>query len=52
MLMLQPYIAERDPKHYGTMTLADIEKFATKEGEKVGLKVVCAQSNYEGDMWV
>lgn len=30
---------ERDPKHYGSATLADIEERVTKLGEELGVKV-------------
>jgi 3-dehydroquinate dehydratase len=43
-------LAERDPSYYGTESLDDIEKYATAAGQKLGLRVVCAQDNYEGAM--
>ncbi|SCV73198.1 BQ2448_7123 [Microbotryum intermedium] len=40
----------RNPKQYGTTTLADIEERVTKFGKELGVKILCAQSNYEGEM--
>ncbi|KAM0747610.1 type II 3-dehydroquinate dehydratase [Meredithblackwellia eburnea MCA 4105] len=39
---------ERDPAYYGTYTLDDIERYATECGKRLGLKVICAQDNWEG----
>ncbi|KAI5474711.1 3-dehydroquinate dehydratase [Pseudohyphozyma bogoriensis] len=41
---------ERNPAYYGTASLDDFEKFATAAAAKLGLKVVCAQTNHEGVM--
>lgn len=35
---------------YGTATLADIEERVTKHGESLGVKILCAQTDYEGEM--
>nr|CRX79223.1 hypothetical protein ls5931a1_00030 [Leucosporidium scottii] len=40
----------RDPKAYGTTTLAQIEERVTKLGKELGVNIVCAQTNYEGEM--
>ena len=47
-------LGTREPQTYGSQTLADIEKMATAEGEKVGLTVTCKQSNIEGELvtWI
>ena len=44
----------REPATYGSQTLADIEKMATDEGKKLGLEVICKQSNIEGELvtWI
>lgn len=39
---------KRDPKHYGTTTMAQIEEQVTNLGKELGVKVVCAQTNHEG----
>ncbi|BGP19897.1 hypothetical protein JCM10213_008629 [Rhodosporidiobolus nylandii] len=41
---------KRDSAQYGTATLADIEERVTKLGESLGVKVLCAQTDYEGEM--
>lgn len=43
-------LGERDPKIYGSTTLADIERRAIDLGAELGLDVRCAQSNSEGGM--
>ena len=40
----------RDPAQYGTTTLADIEKRVVELGDELGVDVVCAQSNHEGEL--
>lgn len=40
----------RDPKQYGTTTLAQIEENLTRVGKELGVKIVCAQTNHEGEM--
>ena len=40
----------RDPAQYGSFTLAQIEEQLTKVGEELGVKIICAQTNYEGEM--
>lgn len=41
---------ERDPKQYGATTLAQIEENLTRIGKELGVKIVCAQTNHEGEM--
>ncbi|GAA5824202.1 hypothetical protein JCM5353_000348 [Sporobolomyces roseus] len=41
---------KRDSTQYGTTTLAEIEERVTKFGKELGVEVVCAQTNYEGEM--
>lgn len=44
----------REPKTYGSQTLADIEKMCVAEGKKLGLTVECKQTNREGELceWI
>ncbi|MBI4219397.1 MAG: type II 3-dehydroquinate dehydratase [Chloroflexi bacterium] len=41
-------LGKRDPKHYGSTTLGDIEKSLARRGTEIGAEVVCFQSNHEG----
>jgi 3-dehydroquinate dehydratase-2 len=41
-------LGRRDPEVYGTATLADVEALCVAEGERLGLRVECRQSNHEG----
>lgn len=41
-------LGERDPEHYSSATLADVEKRVTELGRELGVSVTCAQSNHEG----
>ena len=41
-------LGRRDPAVYGTATLADVEALCRAEGENLGLRVECRQSNHEG----
>ncbi|WP_316975818.1 type II 3-dehydroquinate dehydratase [Shumkonia mesophila] len=47
-------LGTRQPEIYGRETLADVEKRCVEHGRKLGLKVVCRQSNSEGELvtWV
>lgn len=44
----------RDPKIYGSQTLADIEAMCKAEGKRLRLTVECRQSNREGELceWI
>lgn len=44
----------REPEHYGSETLADLEATCAAEAERLGLKVDCRQSNHEGQLidWI
>lgn len=44
----------REPGTYGSQTLADIENMCVSEGQKLGLEVVCKQTNREGELceWI
>ena len=41
---------KRDPRQYGTATLADIDQALQALGEELGAQVVSFQSNFEGAM--
>lgn len=43
-------LGKREPKIYGSKTLADIEEMITKLGQKHGVEVICKQSNHEGNL--
>jgi 3-dehydroquinate dehydratase-2 len=43
-------LGERDPAHYGTDTLAEIEDRVRSLGSELGVEVDCAQSNSEGEL--
>ena len=40
----------REPEHYGTQTLADLEAMIAAEAERLGVTVEFYQSNHEGDL--
>ncbi|MCX8098112.1 MAG: type II 3-dehydroquinate dehydratase [Casimicrobiaceae bacterium] len=41
---------QRDPKHYGTATLADIDRALGELAAELGVTVECFQTNHEGQM--
>ncbi|GAA6001660.1 type II 3-dehydroquinate dehydratase [Rhodotorula paludigena] len=41
---------KRDAKQYGTTTLAQIEERVVQVGKELGVNIVCAQTDYEGEM--
>lgn len=41
---------KRDPKQYGTTTLAEIDAQLVALGQELGVEVECFQSNFEGAM--
>lgn len=41
-------LGRRDPAHYGTLTLAELERQVAAWGQELGLRVGCFQSNFEG----
>lgn len=47
-------LGTREPQTYGTTTLLDVESMCVSEGKKLGLEVVCRQSNREGELcdWI
>lgn len=47
-------LGTRQPEIYGRETLADVEKRCVELGRRLGLEVVCRQSNSEGELvtWI
>ncbi|MBU1672479.1 MAG: type II 3-dehydroquinate dehydratase [Actinobacteria bacterium] len=43
-------LGERDPGHYGTMTLAEVCDELRLSAEALGVEVECFQSNHEGEL--
>lgn len=43
-------LGKRQPKIYGSTTLADLEGMILQRAEKLGLEVECRQSNHEGEL--
>ncbi len=43
-------LGQRDPDLYGSQTLAEINTELVALGEKLGARVLCFQSNHEGDI--
>ncbi len=43
-------LGSRDKNHYGTCTLADIERIMTEEAQLVKVNLDCFQSNHEGEL--
>lgn len=43
-------LGTREPEHYGTQTLADLEAMLQAEAERLGITIECCQSNHEGDL--
>lgn len=41
-------LGERPVEHYGTITLAAIEKAVTEEADRLGWDCLCLQTNHEG----
>ena len=41
---------KRDPKYYGTFTLADLNAMLVELGKELGVEVTCFQTNHEGEM--
>ena len=43
-------LGKRDPSHYGTITLAEMEGRIRIHAEKLEVDVLCCQSNHEADL--
>ncbi len=41
-------LGRRDPAHYGTITLPELERSVREWGRALGFEVACFQSNHEG----
>ena len=41
-------LGRRDPRHYGTTTLAEIEEVMGSRAKELGVQLICFQSNHEG----
>jgi len=41
-------LGRRDPRHYGTITLPELEELVRSRGRELGFEVACFQSNHEG----
>lgn len=42
-------LGERASAHYGTLTLAELERSVSEEAERLGWICVCRQTNHEGE---
>ena len=40
----------REPSHYGTETYGDLVAKIERHAKKLGIEVICLQSNHEGDL--
>jgi 3-dehydroquinate dehydratase-2 len=47
-------LGQREPETYGHETLKDLEKLCADTAQELGLKVICRQSNTEGELvtWI
>jgi len=43
-------LGQRDPAHYGALTLSELERAVTREAETRGFTVRCYQTNHEGEL--
>ena len=43
-------LGQRDPAHYGTATLADIDAAMQRLAGELGVRLACFQTNHEGQM--
>ncbi len=43
-------LGKRDPRQYGTFTLADVEALTRQSAATLGWELDCYQSNHEGDL--
>lgn len=43
-------LGTREPQVYGSVTLADINRFLELEAQKLQVKLSCLQSNFEGEL--
>ncbi len=43
-------LGRRQPQHYGTLTLAQLEDKLRQRAQALGVELVCFQSNHEGEI--
>lgn len=43
-------LGERDPRHYGSLTLKDLENGISQEAGRLGMECFFFQTNHEGDL--
>lgn len=43
-------LGKREPAHYGTATLRDVERSLEQQAEELQVNLVCFQSNHEGSI--
>lgn len=43
-------LGTREPEVYGSITLADVERMALEQARAAGVRMVCFQSNHEGEL--
>lgn len=43
-------LGRREPEHYGTMTLEDMNDYIAKKASEIGVDLEFFQSNHEGDL--
>ena len=43
-------LGSREPAHYGTLSLSEIDRELAKRGETLGVEIHCAQHNGEGEL--
>jgi 3-dehydroquinate dehydratase-2 len=42
-------LGERDPEHYGTLTLPELDGFVRERAAELGIEVEFSQTNFEGE---
>jgi len=47
-------LGQREPEHYGILTLDDIQDLCIETGERLGFEIAFRQSNHEGELvdWI
>ena len=43
-------LGSREPEHYGSTTLADINQHLTERAKELNCNIVCFQTNHEGEL--
>ena len=44
------FLGIREPEHYGSATYKDLLEMIRRHAQKLGVEVICYQSNHEGDL--